>query len=196
MQRNKATLPQPLANSLRELDTSLTDATNRADILPKTVTKIAPNQGTWNETAEVMGVKRKGAKKRRNTDGYCGGESSGKAAHPDARVAKKPRTVSSAPASPPAPASLANEDTPFDGGVDTQYLDAPVATEMMLPPDDAASLQSAEAALRQALGLYNQMFPPVSPDTSTDTPRPTSYYRDHCNYAPRTTVANSFYRTH
>jgi hypothetical protein len=182
MQRTKASLTEPLASSLRQLDTTLTDVTNGSDVLPRTVTKVAPNQGTWNDTAEVMGAKRKGAKKRKNTDAYCGGQSSGKSAHPDARVGKKAKTAA---VSEPAPSTTALTDS-FEAG-DLDLADGPTdAVPQELATRAKEATESPEMLLRQALALYNTMFPP-------DAPRTTSYYRDN-NYV--VTAPGTYYRTH
>ncbi|KAJ6542164.1 hypothetical protein DFH09DRAFT_1041288, partial [Mycena vulgaris] len=85
LERSRVTLPEPLTTSLRVLDGALGDTTNGAEILPRTVQKVASNQGTASETASVMGTQRKGAKKRKNVDPYGAGQASGKSAKDDAR---------------------------------------------------------------------------------------------------------------
>lgn len=59
------------------------------DWQPDLKKKVAPNQGSWRETANVMGVEVKGSKKRKHTDAYAGGEQSGSSAKPDAKVPLK-----------------------------------------------------------------------------------------------------------
>ncbi|KAJ7687757.1 hypothetical protein B0H17DRAFT_1203461 [Mycena rosella] len=135
--------------------------TNGAEI-PRLVAKIAPNQGTWNDTAEVMDVKRKSSKKRKNTDTYCGGESSGKLAHPDGRAAKKEKITPS----PLPPINDAQRE--FDGFYDP---------ELLAPDVFAFTTESPETLLRTALALYNNMFPPA------DIPQRTSYYHEN-TYVP------------
>lgn len=153
-----------------------------------TVKKIAPNQGTRNETAEVMGVRRKGAKKRLNPDPYCGGESSGKVARADARTSKKPRLTQAA--EPPSSLGSPNDSEPAyqtsSVGADAELFDGfqDLAPDGSLP-QAATTEESPEMLLRQALGLYNVAFPP-------DVPRGTTYYRN--NTYITSTATRSYYR--
>ncbi|KAE9396990.1 hypothetical protein BT96DRAFT_1038174 [Gymnopus androsaceus JB14] len=55
--------------------------------------KVAPNQGSWRETADVIGVEVKGSKKRKHTDAYAGGEQSGSSAKPDAKVSLRSKVT-------------------------------------------------------------------------------------------------------
>ena len=87
---------QPLASltpSLRTLDNALDqvlqELTSPPSVLPVAKAKIAPNQNSWPETANVMGVAVKSKRKRIHTDAYSGGERSGKKAKADARAPLK-----------------------------------------------------------------------------------------------------------
>ncbi|KAJ7757401.1 hypothetical protein DFH07DRAFT_958758 [Mycena maculata] len=180
IQYSQVSLPEPLITSLRVLNHALTDATNGAEVLPRLM-KIAPNQGTRNETTEVMGVRRKGGKKRKNTDGYCGSESSGKLARPDAHSSKKAKTAQT-----PEPASSKNSVLacpPSPGDVDTGFrgFDDPGPVDNSSLPTAGAE-ESPEMLLRRSLALYNSMFPP-------DVPQGTSYYRENMYATP-----SSYYR--
>ncbi|PPR02766.1 hypothetical protein CVT24_002240 [Panaeolus cyanescens] len=73
-----------LKESLSKFSNTLPSITD-TDILPSKKT-IAPNQGSWSETASVMGVKPK-AKRKVHTDAYAGGERAGKRAKKDALTA-------------------------------------------------------------------------------------------------------------
>ncbi|KAK7013804.1 hypothetical protein R3P38DRAFT_3362725 [Favolaschia claudopus] len=185
----KSSLTAPLADSLRDLDTTLTAVSTGAEILPRRV-KVAPNRGTWNDTAEVMGVKKKGAKKRKHLDAYAGGQASGKSARNDARTAKKARVADPAMEMPEETLSdeapLGFEEGFFsdlatpDGGLDQWPVGEPVASE---PPE--AAQKSPETLLRETFAIYNAMFPP-------NVPQQTSYYRN--NSYPVVTPG-SYYRT-
>ncbi|KAF8157528.1 hypothetical protein K438DRAFT_1777172 [Mycena galopus ATCC 62051] len=194
MQRTNTSLTVPLATSLRQLDTSLTEATTGSEILPRPI-NVAPNQGTRNETEAVMGTSRKGGKKRKNTDGYCGGESSGKSARPDARASKKARTAP--PVSeldPSADAAQFPEDSSVEDGFDglfdglvTVDHDAPQATlaPQVTSGDTGETIEDARMKLLKTIAIHNTMFPP-------DAPRTTSYYRDNSYIV---TTPGSYYRT-
>ncbi|KAK7013805.1 hypothetical protein R3P38DRAFT_3362726 [Favolaschia claudopus] len=189
IQQAKSSLTAPLADSLRDLDTTLTAVSTGAEILPRRV-KVAPNRGTWNDTAEVMGVKKKGAKKRKHLDAYAGGQASGKSARNDARTAKKARVADPAMEMPEETLSdeapLGFEEGFFsdlatpDGGLDQWPVGEPVASE---PPE--AAQKSPETLLRETFAIYNAMFPP-------NVPQQTSYYRN--NSYPVVTPG-SYYRT-
>jgi hypothetical protein len=74
--------------SLCELETLLDHllcTTTPAQVLLK-AKKVAPNQKSWPETAQVMGVKVKMKRASAHTDPYSAGERSGKKAKVDARV--------------------------------------------------------------------------------------------------------------
>ncbi|KAJ7801702.1 hypothetical protein B0H14DRAFT_2615046 [Mycena olivaceomarginata] len=166
------------------------------EILPRTVGKIASNQGTASETASVMGTQRKGGKKRKNVDPYGAGQTSGKSAQPDARTGKKARTSPSA-----------SEDTEcldFDDFDDLMApglslspvpivssppaVSSPQHVESTAPPPimpPASTGDSPQAVLMNIMAQYNTMFPP-------DIPQRTSYYREN-TYLP--TTAGSYYRT-
>jgi hypothetical protein len=88
--------PQTLTDALQKLEPVIDRATRDLNppILPKAAS-IPPNQGSWKETAAVMGVKAK-SKRKTHTDPYGGGERSGKKAKPDAKGPTKllkPRRV-------------------------------------------------------------------------------------------------------
>lgn len=74
-------LSTTLLNLQQAVDAALIEHDPR-QILPRPL-PVPPNQHSWTETAEVMGVAVK-TKKRKNTDPYSGGERSGKRAQPDA----------------------------------------------------------------------------------------------------------------
>ncbi|KAF8184355.1 hypothetical protein K438DRAFT_1766433 [Mycena galopus ATCC 62051] len=202
IQRSKATLSQPLTTSLRALDDALADTTNGAEVLPPTVKNIASNQGTRNETEQVMGSRRKGGKKRKITDGYAGGQSSGKLAHPDARTAKKPRTAAPAPSGPsetraslddiPSSFQADNLDGDLDGdfeGLTDGLLPVDHDTTPPIPPPSVVSLQEAIESpmqvLLKSIAIHNTMYPLHIPQT-------TSYYRDN---GPLPVSVGSYYRT-
>ncbi|KAJ7767491.1 hypothetical protein DFH07DRAFT_736904, partial [Mycena maculata] len=66
-------LPRPLADTLRQLNGDLADATGDTGILPKTVTRVAPNEHSgWEKTSEIMGAKHK-KRQRTHTDPHSGG---------------------------------------------------------------------------------------------------------------------------
>ncbi|KAF7372286.1 hypothetical protein MVEN_00088300 [Mycena venus] len=183
MQQANSSLTAPLATSLRQLDTSLTEATNGAEILPRRV-NVVPNQGTKNGTESVMGTRRKGGKKCKNTDGYCGGESSGKSARPDARASKKARII------PPGDAPVDEGLTGLfdvlvtpDDGLDGHFDDLVTAPQNTVA-DGEETLEAREKLLR-IIATYNTVFPP-------DAPRTTSYYRDNGFII---TTPGSYYRT-
>ncbi|KAF8170860.1 hypothetical protein K438DRAFT_1773536 [Mycena galopus ATCC 62051] len=201
-QRSKATLSQPLTTSLRALDGALADATNGAEVLPPTVKNIASNQGTRNETEQVMGSRRKGGKKRKITDGYAGGQSSGKLAHPDARTAKKPKTAAPTPSGPsetraslddiPSSFQADNLDGDLDGdfeGLTDGLLPVDHDTTPPSPPPSVVSLQEAIESpmqvLLKSIAIHNTMYPLHIPQT-------TSYYRDN---GPLPVSVGSYYRT-
>ncbi|KAJ6463931.1 hypothetical protein C8R45DRAFT_840870, partial [Mycena sanguinolenta] len=185
IQRSKVTLPGPLTSSLRVLDDALGDVTNRAEILPATINKVAPNQGTASETASVMGTQRKGAKKRRNVDPYGGGEASGKLAKPDARTGKKAR-ISPEPSVTPgfdSESQLPDLDSSLPS-TPAETISAQSATQpSAVPPIPAGASASPEMMLMEALTRYNTMFPP-------HLPQQTSYYREN-TYLP--TIRRSYY---
>ena len=54
-------------------------------VLPK-LKKVTPNQGSWSETASVMGAKAKTKHKTTHMDPYSRGQGSGKKAKIDARA--------------------------------------------------------------------------------------------------------------
>ena len=54
-------------------------------VLPK-LKKVAPNQGSWSETASVMGAKAKTKHNMTDMDPYSGGQGSGKKAKIDVRA--------------------------------------------------------------------------------------------------------------
>ncbi|KAJ7816041.1 hypothetical protein B0H14DRAFT_3475572 [Mycena olivaceomarginata] len=166
MQRKEVSLAPSLATTLRGLDILLTEAPNGTQILPRRV-NVAPNQGTRNETAEVMGVRKKGAKKRKNVDAYCGGETSGKSARADARVPKKPK-ITHLPESAP---SFESEIPAVDQG----FLDSAAAFDSVPQAPDSeetASSETPEMLLRRTLAMYNALFPPDAPRTTSSRPSP------------------------
>jgi hypothetical protein len=178
MQRKEVSLAPSLATTLRGLDILLTEAPNGTQILPRGV-NVAPNQGTRNETAEVMGVRKKGAKKRKNVEAYCGGETSGKSARADARVPKKPK-ITHLPESAP---SFESEIPAVDQG----FLDSAAAFDSVPQAPDSeetVSSETPEMLLRRTLTMYNALFPP-------DAPRTTLYY--HNNSYPITGSSGGSY---
>jgi hypothetical protein len=89
--------PTALSETLHDLNAQLDNMlsyfrTTRHSILPPKK-KIAPNQHSWTETAQVMGVAVKSKRKITHTDPYSGGERSGKKAKPDARSTVAQRTT-------------------------------------------------------------------------------------------------------
>ena len=96
--RTQLSPPQHMSDSLQQLD-SLLDlllaGSTETHVLPK-LRKVAPNQGSWLETASVMGAKPKTKRNTTHTDPYSGGQGSGKKAKKDARAplaAKRARCV-------------------------------------------------------------------------------------------------------
>jgi hypothetical protein len=149
----EVSLAPSLATTLRGLESLLTEAPNRTQILPRHV-NVTPNQGTRNETVEVMGVRKKGAKKHKNVDVYCGGETSGKSA----RVSKKPKIT---PLPEPAP-SFKSEIPVVDQGFleNTAVFDSvPQAPDS----EETVSSETPEMLLRRTLTMYNALFPPDAP---------------------------------
>lgn len=86
--RTQLAPPQQLTPTLRQLD-GLLDRFMAEYAQPQVLPmpkKIAPNPHSWLETKAVMGVDKKGKRKRTHTDAYSGGEKSGKKAKGDAKV--------------------------------------------------------------------------------------------------------------
>ncbi|KAJ7715926.1 hypothetical protein B0H14DRAFT_2644013 [Mycena olivaceomarginata] len=161
MQRKEVSLAPSLATTLRGSRHFANGSAERDSNPSQTCTR--------NETAEVMGVRKKGAKKRKNVDMYCGGETSGKSAHADVRVPKKPK-ITHLPKSAP---SFESEIPAVDQG----FLDSAAAFDSVPQAPDSeetASSETPEMLLRRTLAMYNALFPP-------DAPRTTSYYRNN-NY--------------
>ncbi|KAJ7711140.1 hypothetical protein B0H14DRAFT_2645911 [Mycena olivaceomarginata] len=175
MQQMEVSLVPLLATTLWGLDSLLTEAPNGTQILPRRV-NVTPNQGTRNETVEVMGVRKKGAKKHKNVNMYCGGETSGKSAH----VSKKPKITPL-----PKPAPLFESEIP---AVDQGFLEN-TATFDSVPqaPDseETVSSETPEMLLQRTLTMYNALFPP-------DAPRTTLYYRDN-SYPVTGSSGGSYY---
>ncbi|KAJ6572985.1 hypothetical protein B0H10DRAFT_1964241 [Mycena sp. CBHHK59/15] len=167
-----------------------------SEILPP-FKKVAPNQHSWPETEAmypVIGAPRKGAKKWKNTDPYCGGESSGKLALPDARVAKKAKTsgsphttTSSLPCASQMEASIdssAIETEEFDLSPPSERVTSAATSDLS---QESTQSESPEMLLRTALALYNNVFP-------IESPQPTSYYRENTYVLPTTATRGSYYR--
>ena len=83
---------QNLDNAINEAFADLGHAQDFNHVLPKQK-KVAPNQHSWTETAEVMGARVKTKKPSKHTDPYSGKETSGKKAKPDARQPLKRHRV-------------------------------------------------------------------------------------------------------
>jgi len=86
--RSQLSPPQHMSDSLQQLDhllDLLLAGSPQPQVLPKPK-KVAPNQGSWSETASVMGAKTKTKRKTMHTDPYSGGQGSGKKAKTDARA--------------------------------------------------------------------------------------------------------------
>ncbi|KAJ6613807.1 hypothetical protein B0H10DRAFT_1951202 [Mycena sp. CBHHK59/15] len=201
LKRSKATPSAMLTESLRTLDNTLNETVGDIMTLPQTQ-KVAPNKHTATEFTEVMGVRRKGAKKRTHTDPYAGGQGSGKQAQPDARQPKKPRlsapvastsagtmaTVEVSSSPPSADKVLFHTDSSHAGGyeeLDQPDLNCHLDSDV---PTSPTSLQAVDSPppeaqlLLKALALYTSMFPiPLEVDESLPVAPPprTSYYREH-----------------
>jgi hypothetical protein len=175
-------LPPSISASLHQLNTVLTVATGGAETLPKTKQKVAPNTGSgWKSTTAVMGVERKGAKKRTHTDAYSGGQASGKLAPTDGRVSKKTRLsvvaeTASAVALPPSN-SAQEPENPFHWLASDDFVPN---SDFSTALDSSDAMESAQRLFMEALHRYNQMFPPVVDDKIQKTP----YYRENTyNYS-------------
>ena len=86
--RTQLSPPQHMSDHLRQLD-CLLDLLLAGSAQPQVLLKpkkVAPNQGSWSETASVMGAKAKTKRKTTHTDPYSGGQGSGKKAKIDARA--------------------------------------------------------------------------------------------------------------
>ncbi|CAK5284824.1 unnamed protein product [Mycena citricolor] len=150
LRRQKLTLPWDLYQHLERLSDALSDITNGAEILPPQGKKIAPNRGTWSETAEVMGVVAEGARKRKHANAHSGSQASGKYAKPDARTQKKSKVISESNEVPAPPPS----------GADT------IIAERASP--------DAITKLLDVIQQYNRAYPPHVPLTTADFYRNTS----------------------
>ncbi|KAJ7342586.1 hypothetical protein DFH08DRAFT_811665 [Mycena albidolilacea] len=125
---------------------------------------VTLNQGTRNETVEVMGVRKKGAKKHKNVDVYCGGETSGKSAC----VSKKPKIIPL-----PEPAPLFESEIP---AVDQGFLENTAAFDSVPQAPDSEEMVSSETpemllqtlAIIATLATENLAFqlPPLVPPSS------------------------------
>ncbi|KAE9384491.1 hypothetical protein BT96DRAFT_950528 [Gymnopus androsaceus JB14] len=127
--------------------------------------KVAPNQGSWRETANVMGVEVKGSKKRKHTDAYAGGEQLGSSAKPDAKVSLRSKVTKISQAVPAV-----------------QLLQIPAIAVPSVPPDlqhininDTAALccllhATLNKLCKEKYRALNQPNPPSLPVASPHPP--------------------------
>ncbi|KAJ7177439.1 hypothetical protein C8R43DRAFT_1118431 [Mycena crocata] len=157
IQQTKAAVPAPLADSLRQLDSSVAVVRTTADVLPTAFATTAPNRDS-------------------------AGETSGNKAPPDARIAKKAKIMpthasvfqSGAVATVfPAEEGLLDDLVTFDDLMTAGFPPDFSPSLPPMPPPEAPAPPAAdcpEIIVRQALSLYNTMYPIAVPQTS-------SYYR-------------------